>query len=58
MKYSQKNRKRLKIWESIAHDWGCMTVENFDNKNYSFFAMEETFKKLIFEAKKYEIILM
>jgi len=43
--------EELKIWESIAHDWGCMTVETFDNKTYTFFAMEETFKKTNFWTK-------
>lgn len=41
----------LKIWESIAHDWACMTIDSFTNDNYSFFAMEESFKKTNFWSK-------
>ena len=42
----------LKIWESIAHDWACMTIDSFTDKSYSFFAMEESFKKTNFWNKK------
>jgi len=45
------NRK-LKIWESIAHDWACMTIEKFDSKKYSFFVMQESFKKTNFSEKQ------
>ncbi len=42
----------LEIWQSIAHDWACMTITEFDSKKYSFFAMEESFKKTNFWEKK------
>lgn len=38
-------------WQSIAHDWACMTVTSFDKKTYSFFAMEESFRKTNFWKK-------
>ncbi len=38
--------------QSIAHDWACMTVTEFDDKKYSFFAMEESFRKTNFWTKK------
>ena len=44
--------KSLKIGQSIAHDWACMTIEKFDDKNYTFFAMQETFDKTNFKYKK------
>ncbi len=41
----KKFKEKLKIWESIAHDWACMTIDSFNENTYSFFAMQETFKK-------------
>jgi riboflavin synthase len=42
----------LKVGQSIAHDWACMTVEKFNKETYTFFAMEETLKKTNFWKKK------
>jgi len=42
----------LKIWQSIAHDGACMTLEAFNNETYSFFVMEESLKKTNFSEKK------
>ena len=42
----------LEIWQSIAHDWACMTITDFDDEKYTFFAMEESFKKTNFWEKK------
>jgi len=42
----------LNIWQSIAHDWACMTIEKFDDKSYTFFAMQETFNRTNFSVKK------
>lgn len=44
--------KGLKVWESIAHDGACMTLTKVGHKQYSFFAMEESFKKTNFGDKK------
>lgn len=41
----------LKIWQSIAHDWACMTIENFNEANYSFFVMQESLNKTNFGEK-------
>ncbi|MCH2188523.1 riboflavin synthase [Candidatus Gracilibacteria bacterium] len=41
----------LKIGQSIAHDGACMTIETFDSKTYSFFAMEESLNKTNFGEK-------
>lgn len=41
----------LHIWQSIAHDWACMTVTEITNETYSFFAMEESFRKTNFTQK-------
>lgn len=40
------------IGQSVAHDGACMTIEKWDEKSYSFFAMEESFKKTNFWKKK------
>lgn len=42
------------IWQSIAHDWACMSVTqtNQYNNTYSFFAMQESFNKTNFWLKK------
>lgn len=42
----------LEIWQSIAHDWACMTITQFDSETYSFFTMEESFNKTNFWHKK------
>jgi len=42
----------LKIGQSIAHDWACMTIESFDEDKYTFFVMEESLKKTNFWTKK------
>lgn len=42
----------LQIWQSIAHDGACMTLESFDEKSYTFFVMEESLKKTNFWTKK------
>ena len=42
----------LQIWQSIAHDWACMTITQSDEKTYSFFVMEESIKKTNFQNKK------
>lgn len=41
----------LKIGQSIAHDWACMTITNFDDKKYTFFVMQESFSKTNFWNK-------
>lgn len=40
-----------KIWESIAHDGACMTITQWNEKQYSFFVMEESIKKTNFKYK-------
>ena len=47
-----KDNESLEIGQSIAHDWACMTVLRFNDTKYSFFAMEESFKKTNFWDKK------
>jgi riboflavin synthase len=42
----------LTIWQSIAHDWACMTVTEVWNGFHKFFAMEETLKRTDFWSKK------
>ena len=42
----------LKIGQSIAHDGACMTLTKVNKKVYSFFVMEESFKKTNFFHKK------
>lgn len=42
----------LQVWQSIAHDWACMTVSQSNQEQYSFFAMEETMEKTNFKNKK------
>ncbi len=44
--------RELQKWESIAHDWACMTIENFDSEKYSFFVMQESFSKTNFSEKQ------
>lgn len=33
------------IWESIAHNWACMTITSGDENQYSFFVMQESLDK-------------
>ena len=40
------------IWQSIAHDWACMTIIKASKEKYSFFAMEESLKITNFWTKK------
>lgn len=44
--------EKLEIWESISHDWACMTITQVDEEYYSFFVMEESIKKTNFFWKK------
>lgn len=45
-------KESLNIWESIAHDWACMTIDSFTDNTYSFFTMEESFKKTNYSEKQ------
>ncbi len=45
-------RDELKLGQSVAHDGACMTLEKIKDGSYSFFVMEESFKKLNFHAKR------
>ena len=40
------------IWQSIAHDWACMTITEAKKESYSFFSMEESLKITNFWNKK------
>jgi len=42
----------LKIGQSIAHDWACMTITEFNDSSYKFFAMWESLDKTNFTHKK------
>ena len=42
----------IKVGQSIAHDGACMTLESIDANTYTFFCMEESFKKTNFLNKK------
>jgi riboflavin synthase len=42
----------LKLWQSIAHDGACMTLESFDEDQYSFFVMQESLAKTNLGNKK------
>lgn len=44
--------REFQSWQSIAHDWACMTIINITDNNYTFFVMEETLKKTNFWNKK------
>ena len=44
--------KEVQVWQSIAHDWACMTLESVKKSEYSFFVMQESFLKLNFHEKK------
>ena len=41
----------LQVGQSIAHDGACMTLESIKESEYTFFVMEESFKKLNFHTK-------
>ncbi len=45
-------KEALEIWQSIAHDWACMTITELNDTKYSFFAMKESFIKTNFWEKK------
>lgn len=42
----------LCVWQSIAHDGACMTVDSIQDESYTFFAMGESFTKTNFAHKK------
>ena len=42
----------IMIGESIAHDWACMTITEWDEEKYHFFVMEESLKKTALWEKK------
>lgn len=42
----------LQIWQSIAHDWACMTVSELKKDSYKFFVMQESLSKTNFSLKK------
>lgn len=42
----------LKIWQSIAHDGACMSLDYFDEETYSFFVMQESLSKTNFWSKQ------
>ena len=44
--------EELNIWQSIAHDWACMTLESFNNESWDVFVMNESLKKTNFNTKK------
>ncbi len=48
----QNNFTDLKIGQSIAHDWACMTLVEINSDFYKFFFMEETLKRTNFWNKK------
>lgn len=45
-------KEKLNIWESISHDWACMTLTEVNNDYYIFFMMIESLKKTNFWNKK------
>ena len=42
----------LKLWQSIAHDGACMSLDTINEDSYTFFVMEESLKKTNFSIKK------
>jgi riboflavin synthase len=44
--------ENLEIWESIAHDWTCMTITSFNKDTYSFFTMQESLRLTNFSQKE------
>jgi len=45
-------KEPLQVGQSIAHDWACMTIIQFDKEKYSFFSMQESLKITNFGTKK------
>jgi riboflavin synthase len=41
----------LKLWQSIAHDGACMSVDSISEESYSFFMMQESLSKTNFWDK-------
>ena len=44
--------KELKIWQSIAHDWVCLTIINISDNSYEVEVMPETLEKSNLGIKK------
>lgn len=42
----------LKLWQSIAHDGACMSIDSLWENSYSFFMMQESLHKTNFWSKK------
>jgi len=42
----------VQVWQSIAHDWACMTLTEVSDTSYRFFMMEESLNKTHFFTKK------
>ncbi len=53
-RFTMKNQFpwELKKGQSIAHDGACMTLENINDENYSFFVMQESLDKTNFWNKQ------
>lgn len=53
-RFSVKNNfwLTLKVWQSIAHDGACMSLESYDKDQYTFFVMQESLSKTNFQTKK------
>jgi len=41
----------LKLWQSIAHDGACMSIDSLSEDSYSFFMMQESLSKTNFWSK-------
>lgn len=44
--------KKLVLWQSISHDWVCLTVKNISSKSYEVEVMPETLEKTNLWFKK------
>lgn len=44
-------KEKLKIWESISHDWACMTITEIYENSYTFFVMQESINRTNFSNK-------
>ncbi len=42
----------LQLWQSIAHDGACMSIDSLGEESYSFFMMQESLNKTNFWYKK------
>ena len=42
----------IKLGQSIAHDWACMTIESFSETSYTFFVMQESMSKTNYGQKQ------